>query len=73
MSSKQIVCNCAVFTYMICFCSRPVKVIKFISKDSIEESMFKIAQEKLNLEQQVTGGGNGIFLCFFYNLVNMMA
>lgn len=39
---------------------RPVKVIKFISKDSVEESMFKVAQDKLNLEQQVTGGGNGM-------------
>jgi len=35
-------------------------VIKFISKDSVEESMFKVAQDKLNLEQQVTGGGNGM-------------
>ncbi|KAF0762962.1 SWI/SNF-related matrix-associated actin-dependent regulator of chromatin subfamily A containing DEAD/H box 1 [Aphis craccivora] len=38
--------------------TKPVKVIKFISKDSVEESMFKVAQDKLNLEQQVTGGGN---------------
>jgi len=37
-----------------------VKVIKFISKDSVEESIFKVAQDKLNLEQQVTGGGNGM-------------
>jgi len=35
--------------------TKPVKVIKFISKGSIEDSMFKVAQEKLNLEQQVTG------------------
>lgn len=26
--------------------------------------MFKVAQEKLNLEQQVTGSGNGMLLCF---------
>ncbi|XP_050435518.1 SWI/SNF-related matrix-associated actin-dependent regulator of chromatin subfamily A containing DEAD/H box 1 homolog [Adelges cooleyi] len=38
--------------------TKPVNIIKFISKDSIEQSMFKVAQEKLNLEQQVTGGGN---------------
>lgn len=24
--------------------------------------MFKVAEEKLNLEQQVTGGGNGIII-----------
>jgi len=51
---------------MIHLCSRPVKVIKLISKGSIEESMFKIAQEKLNLEQQVTGGGNGICILFIF-------
>ncbi|VVC27802.1 Helicase, C-terminal,Helicase superfamily 1/2, ATP-binding domain,P-loop containing nucleoside [Cinara cedri] len=38
--------------------TKPVSVIKLISKDSIEESMFKIAQDKLNLEQQVTGGND---------------
>lgn len=27
--------------------------------------MFKVAQEKLNLEQQVTGSGNGMLLYFF--------
>jgi len=37
-------------------------VIKFISKGSIEDSMFKVAQEKLNLEQQVTGTGNSILI-----------
>ncbi|XP_050542472.1 SWI/SNF-related matrix-associated actin-dependent regulator of chromatin subfamily A containing DEAD/H box 1 homolog [Daktulosphaira vitifoliae] len=37
--------------------TRPVKVIKLISQDSIEQSMYKVAQEKLDLEQQVTGSG----------------
>lgn len=54
---------------IIKFFSRPVKVIKLISKDSIEESMFKVAQEKLNLEQQVTGGGNGILLLLCYYII----
>lgn len=49
-----------VWTAAIFVFFRPVKVIKFISKDSVEESMFKAAQDKLNLEQQVTGGGNGM-------------
>lgn len=44
-------------------------MIKLISKDSIEESMFKVAVEKLNLEQQVTGGGgNGMFFYILWGL-----
>lgn len=66
MSLKQIIYNFTIFNHMIHLCSRPVKVIKLISKGSIEESMFKIAQEKLNLEQQVTGGGNGICILFIF-------
>lgn len=39
-------------------------MIKLISKDSIEESMFKVALEKLNLEQQVTGSRNGMIALY---------
>jgi len=47
-------------------------VIKFISKDSVEESMFKVAQDKLNLEQQETGGGNGMVNLINYVLSNFI-
>ncbi|XP_046621833.1 SWI/SNF-related matrix-associated actin-dependent regulator of chromatin subfamily A containing DEAD/H box 1 homolog [Neodiprion virginianus] len=33
---------------------RPVSIIRFIAKDTIEEGMYEMAQGKLNLEQQVT-------------------
>lgn len=38
--------------------------------------MYKVAQEKLNLEQQVTGGGNGIISkhmrYFFVNFIDLL-
>jgi len=52
------------FFQIVVYFFRPVSVIKLISKDSIEESMYKVALEKLNLEQQVTGGGNGTVFHF---------
>merc|ERR1719225_355683 len=35
--------------------TREVKIIRFISEDTIEEGIYNIAQEKLKLEQDVTG------------------
>lgn len=35
--------------------TRPVKIIRLISKGTIEEGMLQIAQEKLQLEREVTG------------------
>ncbi|KAJ8680256.1 hypothetical protein QAD02_016043 [Eretmocerus hayati] len=34
---------------------KPVRIIRLLSKGTIEEGMYKIAQEKLNLEQKITG------------------
>ncbi|EFN83220.1 SWI/SNF-related matrix-associated actin-dependent regulator of chromatin subfamily A containing DEAD/H box 1 homolog isoform X2 [Harpegnathos saltator] len=34
---------------------KPVTIIRLLSKGTIEESMYEIAQEKLHLEQQITG------------------
>lgn len=38
---------------------REVKVIKLISKGTIEESMLKISQQKLKLEQDMTAADSG--------------
>ncbi|KAK8734847.1 hypothetical protein OTU49_005686 [Cherax quadricarinatus] len=35
--------------------TRPVKIIRLVSKDTIEEGMLEIAQDKLQLERDVTG------------------
>lgn len=32
-----------------------MRIIRLLSKDTIEEGMYKIAQEKLNLEKKITG------------------
>jgi len=37
--------------------TKEVKIIRFISEDSIEEGIYSVAQEKLKLEQDVTGQG----------------
>merc|ERR1719365_557678 len=37
--------------------TKEVKVIRFTSEDSIEEGIYSVAQEKLKLEQDVTGQG----------------
>merc|ERR1712242_15287 len=37
--------------------TRDVKVIRFLSEDTIEEGIYTVAQEKLKLEQDVTGQG----------------
>jgi len=34
---------------------RPVSIIRLLSEGTIEEGMYEIAQEKLHLEQQITG------------------
>jgi len=38
--------------------TKEVKVIRFTSEDTIEEGIYSIAQEKLKLEQDVTGEGD---------------
>ena len=44
------------FWNRLLFCgSRPVKIIRLISKGTIEEGMLQIAQDKLQLEREVTG------------------
>ncbi|XP_018300308.1 SWI/SNF-related matrix-associated actin-dependent regulator of chromatin subfamily A containing DEAD/H box 1 homolog [Mycetomoellerius zeteki] len=35
---------------------KPVSIIRLLCKGTIEEGMYEIAQEKLHLEQQITGG-----------------
>ncbi|CAL1684871.1 unnamed protein product [Lasius platythorax] len=35
--------------------NKPVTIIRLLSEGTIEESMYEIAQEKLHLEQQITG------------------
>ena len=42
----------------VSFC-RTVKVIKLISKDSIEDAMLRIGQKKLKLEQDMTATEEG--------------
>ncbi|XP_011698667.1 PREDICTED: SWI/SNF-related matrix-associated actin-dependent regulator of chromatin subfamily A containing DEAD/H box 1 homolog [Wasmannia auropunctata] len=37
--------------------TKPVSIIRLLSEGTIEEGMYEIAQEKLHLEQQITGGG----------------
>lgn len=37
------------------FFYRPVTIIRLLSENTIEENMYEIAQEKLHLEQQITG------------------
>merc|ERR1719225_40138 len=37
--------------------TRDVKIIRFITEDTIEEGIYTVAQEKLKLEQDVTGQG----------------
>jgi len=37
--------------------TREVKIIRFISEDTIEEGIYNVAQDKLKLEQDVTGQG----------------
>lgn len=35
--------------------TKPVRIIRFLSEGTIEEGMYQVAQEKLDLEQQITG------------------
>ena len=45
---------------VICYISfffRPVKIVKLITEDTIEEAIYSIAQEKLQLEQDLTASG----------------
>lgn len=40
------------------FIFRPVRVIRFISEETIEEGIYSIAQEKLRLEQDLSSADN---------------
>ena len=44
--------------YLIVF-FRPVRVIRFISEETIEEGIYSIAQEKLKLEQDLVNSDQG--------------
>ena len=46
------------FIYLINF-FRPVRVIRFISEETIEEGIYSIAQEKLKLEQDLVNSDQG--------------
>lgn len=41
---------------------RPVRIIRLLSKDTIEEGMYKIAQEKLILEKKITDDEGKLYL-----------
>ena len=40
--------------------SRPVRVIRLLSEETIEEGIYSIAQEKLKLEQDLTEAGEEV-------------
>lgn len=42
-------------SYNVQFIFRSVRILRLLGQDTIEEGMYEIAQEKLNLEQQLTG------------------
>lgn len=42
---------------MLALFHRPVKVVRLLSEDTIEEGIHSIAQEKLRLEQDLTADG----------------
>lgn len=44
------------------FDSRPVRIIRLLGEDTIEEGMYKLALEKLNLEKKMTGDEGNIFI-----------
>lgn len=48
------------------FVFRPVTVMRFISKNSIEENIYQVALEKLNLEKEISSEGN------FYKFLNII-
>ncbi|CAB3377443.1 Hypothetical predicted protein [Cloeon dipterum] len=39
--------------------TRPVTIYKMVAKDTIEDAMYTVAQHKLNLEQEISGGSSG--------------
>lgn len=46
--------------YFIIF-FRPVTVMRFISKNSIEENIYQVALEKLSLEREISSEGKTLF------------
>lgn len=50
----QTACVFVSMLYIRYICFRTVKVVKLISKDSIEDAMLRIGERKLKLEQDMT-------------------
>lgn len=44
---------------------KPVKIYKFVTEGTIEAGMFMVAQEKLNLEKEVTSDKSKYLIVFF--------
>lgn len=49
-------------------CARTVKVIKLISKDSIEDCILQLGHKKLKLEQDMTAAEQGEITCTHANI-----
>lgn len=43
---------------------KPVSIYRFISAGSIEEGIYQVAQEKLNLERDITNTDGNLFYTF---------
>lgn len=52
------------FQYILFTNFRPVRVIRLLSKDTIEEGMYKIVQEKHNLEQKITNNEGDVIALY---------
>ena len=62
--------NCTLPNITLSSNSRPVRVIKFVSEESIEEGIYTIALEKLRLEQDLTNEEDGDDGMYHYNMYN---
>lgn len=49
--------------------SKPVTIYRLISKNTIEEAMWVMTQEKLKLEKEITTDGNGTYKEFFEKFI----
>lgn len=45
---------------------KPVTIYRLVSEGTIEEGMMVVAQDKLNLEREVTSNEGGIVYIIFY-------
>ena len=57
-------CVCLVHTYKSNFPAllREVEVVRLVSQNTVEEDILKCAQKKLKLEQDMTVGGNVLYM-----------